>query len=56
MTGLERGLPNASVERDGKMEPNMILDDQALVVKLKERGKEFPSSFFLNSVGTKIGL
>lgn len=39
------------------MEPDVILDDQALVVKLKERGKEFfPSSFFLNSVGIKIGL
>jgi len=38
------------------MEPDVILDDQALVVKLKEKGKEFPSSFILNSVGTKIGL
>lgn len=38
------------------MEPDVILDDKALVVKLKERGKEFPSSFFLNSVGLKIGL
>ena len=38
VTGFERGLPNASVERDGKIEPDMILDDQALVIKLKEKG------------------
>ena len=38
VTDFERGLPNASFERDGKIEPDMILDDQALVIKLKEKG------------------
>lgn len=38
VTDFEKGLPNISVERDGKIEPDMILDDQALVIKLKEKG------------------
>ena len=38
VTAFEKGLPNASVERDGKIEHDMILDDQALVIKLKEKG------------------
>lgn len=37
-TGFEKGLPNATLERDGKIEPDMILDDQALTIKLKEKG------------------
>ena len=37
-TGFEKGLPGALMERDGKMEPDPISDDQALVVKLKEKG------------------
>ncbi len=37
-TGFEKGLPGALLERDGKMEPDPISDDQALVVKLKEKG------------------
>jgi len=38
VTGFEKGLPNASMERNGKIEPDMILDDQALVIKVKEKG------------------
>lgn len=38
VTEFEKGLPNATLERDGKIEPDMILDDQALVIKLKEKG------------------
>ena len=38
VTGFERGLPNALLERDGKIETDMILDDQALAIKLKEKG------------------
>jgi 7,8-dihydropterin-6-yl-methyl-4-(beta-D-ribofuranosyl)aminobenzene 5'-phosphate synthase len=38
VTDFEKGLPNISVERDGKIEPDRILDDQALVIKLKEKG------------------
>jgi 7,8-dihydropterin-6-yl-methyl-4-(beta-D-ribofuranosyl)aminobenzene 5'-phosphate synthase len=37
-TGFEKGLPNASLERDGKLEPDAIRDDQALVVNLKDKG------------------
>jgi 7,8-dihydropterin-6-yl-methyl-4-(beta-D-ribofuranosyl)aminobenzene 5'-phosphate synthase len=37
-TGFEKGLPGALLERDGKMMPDPISDDQALVVKLKEKG------------------
>jgi 7,8-dihydropterin-6-yl-methyl-4-(beta-D-ribofuranosyl)aminobenzene 5'-phosphate synthase len=38
VTEFEKGLPNASMERNGKIEPDMILDDQALVIKVKEKG------------------
>jgi len=38
VTDFEKGLPNASVERDGRIEPDMILDDQALVIRLREKG------------------
>ncbi len=37
-TGFEKGLPFAMVERDGKDEEDLILDDQALVVNLKGKG------------------
>jgi len=37
-TAFEKGLPGALIERDGKMEPDPIPDDQALVLHLKERG------------------
>jgi len=38
VTGFEKGLPNALVERDGKIEPDMILDDQSIVIKIKDKG------------------
>jgi 7,8-dihydropterin-6-yl-methyl-4-(beta-D-ribofuranosyl)aminobenzene 5'-phosphate synthase len=38
VTGFEKGLPNASMERNGKIEQDMILDDQALVIRVKEKG------------------
>ncbi len=37
-TGFEKGLPGALLERDGKMEPDPISDDQALVLHLREKG------------------
>jgi 7,8-dihydropterin-6-yl-methyl-4-(beta-D-ribofuranosyl)aminobenzene 5'-phosphate synthase len=37
-TSFEKGLPNATIERDGELEPDPILDDQALVVRLREKG------------------
>jgi len=38
VTSFEKGLPNASMERDGKTVPDPIADDQALVVHLKGKG------------------
>lgn len=38
VTEFEKGLPNASMERNGKVEPDIIRDDQALVIKVKEKG------------------
>jgi len=37
-TEFEKGLPNATVERDGEMQPDPIADDQALVINLKDKG------------------
>ena len=37
-TGFEKGLPGALLERNGKMMPDPIADDQGLVLNLKERG------------------
>jgi 7,8-dihydropterin-6-yl-methyl-4-(beta-D-ribofuranosyl)aminobenzene 5'-phosphate synthase len=37
-TEFEKGLPNASLERDGKIEPDPIRDDQALAINLKGKG------------------
>lgn len=37
-TSFETGMPNAFVERDGRMEKDPVLDDQALVVHLEGRG------------------
>ena len=37
-TSFEKGLPYATIERDGNLEPDAILDDQALVVRLREKG------------------
>lgn len=38
VTDFEKGLPNALVDRNGTLEHDDILDDQALVIKLKGRG------------------
>ena len=38
VTSFEKGLPNAVLERDGKIEKDPILDDQALVINLKGKG------------------
>jgi len=37
-TDFEKGLPNAYVERSGKVEPDRLLDDQGLLVHLKGKG------------------
>ena len=38
VTEFEKGMPNALVEKDGKIVKDPILEDQAIVVKLKEKG------------------
>ena len=38
VTEFEKGLPNASIERNGKVEPDIILDDQSIVIKIKDKG------------------
>jgi 7,8-dihydropterin-6-yl-methyl-4-(beta-D-ribofuranosyl)aminobenzene 5'-phosphate synthase len=38
VTPFEKGLPNAVLERDGKIEKDPIVDDQALVIHLKGKG------------------
>ncbi|MFO7738325.1 MAG: MBL fold metallo-hydrolase [Desulfatiglandaceae bacterium] len=38
VTTFEKGLPNALVEKDGKLEKDPISDDQALVIHLKQKG------------------
>jgi len=38
ITSFEKGLPNAVLERDGKIENDPISDDQALVIHLKGKG------------------
>ena len=38
VTSFEQGLPNASLERDGKIEHDPILDDQAIAVNVKGKG------------------
>ena len=37
-TGFEKGMPNALVEKDGEIVKDPIIDDQALVIKLNEKG------------------
>jgi len=37
-TGFETGLPDAWIERDGKMEKDETLDDQSVVMAVKDRG------------------
>lgn len=36
--GFEKGLPNAYVDRSGTVEPDRLLDDQGLIVLLKDKG------------------
>lgn len=38
VTDFETGLPNALLERDGKMEKDPMSDDQALIINLRRRG------------------
>ena len=38
LTPFEKGLPNATLERNGKVEDDPIADDQALVVNVKGKG------------------
>jgi len=38
VTEFEKGMPNALMERDGKLEKDPISDDQALVINLKGKG------------------
>jgi 7,8-dihydropterin-6-yl-methyl-4-(beta-D-ribofuranosyl)aminobenzene 5'-phosphate synthase len=38
VTDFERGLPGAYFERDGKIEPDYLLDDHGLVINLKDKG------------------
>jgi len=38
VTAFEKGLPNAQMERNGKIEKDLILDDQSLIVNLKGKG------------------
>jgi len=37
-TEFEKGMPNALVEKDGKIEKDPFTEDQAIVVKLKDKG------------------
>jgi 7,8-dihydropterin-6-yl-methyl-4-(beta-D-ribofuranosyl)aminobenzene 5'-phosphate synthase len=37
-TSFEKGLPNALVEKDGKIQEDEIPDDQALIIRLKGKG------------------
>ncbi|MCG6881414.1 MAG: MBL fold metallo-hydrolase [Deltaproteobacteria bacterium] len=37
-TSFEKGFPNAVLSRNGKEEPDAILDDQSLVIHLKDKG------------------
>jgi len=38
VTDFEKGMPNACLERNGKIEPDPILDDQAIVIHVKGKG------------------
>jgi len=37
-TDFEKGLPNAYIEQSGEVQPDRLLDDQALLVNLKDKG------------------
>ncbi len=38
VTDFEKGMPNAWLERNGKIEPDPILDDQGIVIHVKGKG------------------
>lgn len=38
ITSFEKGLPNVYIERGGKPMPDSILDDQAIILNIKDRG------------------
>jgi len=68
VTDFEKGLPDALVERDGNIQSETITEFKRIKPEviipmhctgwraIKRFSEEFPSSFILNSVGTKIGL
>lgn len=37
-TTFEKGMPNALVKKNGKMEKDPVLDDQALILNIKDKG------------------
>jgi 7,8-dihydropterin-6-yl-methyl-4-(beta-D-ribofuranosyl)aminobenzene 5'-phosphate synthase len=37
-TAFEKGMPNALLEKDGRLQPDPMKDDQALVMHLKQKG------------------
>lgn len=68
VTDFEKGLPDPLVERDGNIQSETITEFKRIKPEviipmhctgwraIKRFSEEFPSSFILNSVGTKIGL
>lgn len=38
ITDFEKGMPNASVEREGALQPDHMLDDQSLILHLENKG------------------
>jgi hypothetical protein len=68
VTDFEKALPDALVERDGNIQSETITEFKRIKPEviipmhctgwraIKRFSEEFPSSFILNSVGTKIGL
>ena len=68
VTDFEKALPDALVERDGNIQSETIAESKRIKPEviipihctgwraIKRFSEEFPSSFILNSVGTKIGI
>ncbi len=38
VTDFEKGMPNTKIEREGRVEKDLILDDQAIVFHVKDKG------------------
>lgn len=38
VTDFEKGMPNVFLERGGKVEPDPILDDQGIIINIKDKG------------------